>query len=115
MYYTLLYPYLTYGIVLWGSAYKCHTNEILIHQKRAVRIVCNAKYNDYYNPLFISLKILKFEFIYKLGSCKLLVFKFYNNHLSRRLNDLFVSNEHVYMRELPVNEGICMLKNAVLK
>ena len=30
MYYTLVYPYLTYGNLIWGNAYKSHIqNEII--------------------------------------------------------------------------------------
>ena len=34
IYYTLVYPYLTYGIILWGSTYKVHTTKFFIMQKK---------------------------------------------------------------------------------
>ena len=33
IYYTLVYPYLTYGIILWGSTYKTYLKKLFIIQK----------------------------------------------------------------------------------
>ena len=33
IYYTLVYPYLTYGIILWGSTYKTYWTTLFIIQK----------------------------------------------------------------------------------
>ena len=46
MYYTLLHPYLAYGIVLWGSAQSSYLHPIEIKQNKAVRCISNAKYNS---------------------------------------------------------------------
>ena len=34
MYYTLVYPYLTYGIILWGSSYKTYLTKLFIIKKK---------------------------------------------------------------------------------
>ena len=34
LYYSLVYPYMDYGITLWGTSHKIHTNRILIMQKK---------------------------------------------------------------------------------
>jgi hypothetical protein len=36
IYKSLILPHLTYGIVLWGQAAKCHIDKILKLQKRAI-------------------------------------------------------------------------------
>ena len=41
LYCTHILPYLNYGILLWGSAYKKHVDKILKIQKRAIRIISN--------------------------------------------------------------------------
>ena len=46
LYYTLLHPYLTYGIVLWGSAQSSYLHHITIKQNKAVRCISNSKYNS---------------------------------------------------------------------
>ncbi|KAK2153698.1 hypothetical protein NP493_2271g00006 [Ridgeia piscesae] len=35
IYYTLVYPYLTYGIILWGSTYKTYLTKLFIIQKNS--------------------------------------------------------------------------------
>ena len=49
LYYSLVYPYIDYGITLSGTSHKTHTNRIFIMQKKAIRIIAGAKYNA--NPL----------------------------------------------------------------
>ena len=60
LYYAFLYPYLTYGLVVWGNT--CHTNiyPIIILQKRAIRIMIHSKFDGHTSALFKSLNILKF-------------------------------------------------------
>lgn len=97
LYFTLAYPYLTYGIPLWGSACKCHTNKLLTMQKRAVRIISNSAYNAHCNPLFVSQNILKLEDIYKLEVAKV-IYKFYNNSLPQPVKTCFLTNNTVHDR-----------------
>ena len=70
LYYTLFYPYIDYGITLWGSTHKTVINKIVVKQKKAIRIISNAKYNENTNPLFFAHKILKTQDIYKLKLSK---------------------------------------------
>ena len=69
LYYSLIYPYLDYGISLWGSTHTNYINKITILQKKAIRIISNAQYNDHTNPLFKKHEILKLSDIHnhKLG------------------------------------------------
>ena len=39
LYYSLVYPCIDYGITLWGTSHKTHTNRIFIMQKKAIRII----------------------------------------------------------------------------
>ena len=64
LYYTLLYPHLTYGILLWGGSYKTYLKEIEIVQKKAIRAITNSKWNAHTNQLFKQLKMLKLSDIY---------------------------------------------------
>lgn len=97
LYFTLVYPYLNYGIILWGATYKCHTNKVVKMQKRAVRNICNARYNDHSDPLFLSQNILKFENIYQLEVIKI-VYNFYNKLLPNPLMHIFLLNQQVHNR-----------------
>jgi hypothetical protein len=70
LYYSLIYPYLDYGITLWGSTHTSYVSKIYKLQKKTVRIITTSKYNDHTNPLYKKLKILKLEDIYKLKVAK---------------------------------------------
>jgi hypothetical protein len=91
LYFTMIYPYLTYCIPIWGSTYNVHKNKLVTIQKRIVRIISGAKYNDHTNMLFCQLHILKLDDIYRLQVAKL-VFKHKLNMLPLPLRSLFVSN-----------------------
>ena len=70
LYYSLVYPYLDYGVSLWGSANAKLTNKLKATQKKAVRIMMGEKYNAHATPIFQKLKILRFEDIYKYSLAK---------------------------------------------
>ena len=85
IYYAIIYPFLLYGITVWGTACNTCIAPILILQKRFVRL---ATYNDTYPDvpgplshtisLFHRLKILKIFDIFKLQLGKL-VYESINN------------------------------------
>jgi hypothetical protein len=98
LYFTMVYPYLTYGIPLWGSTYDTHKKKLVLMQKRMIRIIEGAKYNEHTNPLFCKTGILKMDDIYKVETLKL-VFKYLNNELPTPLRNLFTPNTAIYERQ----------------
>ena len=60
LYYALIYPFLTYGILIWGNTYDTTLKPIFILQKKAVRIITFSKLDSYSSPLFKSLGLIKF-------------------------------------------------------
>ena len=66
LYNSLVYPYLSYGILLWGSTFQVYLSKIIIMQKKVVRIIVHAPYNSHTDEIFQKLHILKFCDIYKL-------------------------------------------------
>ena len=66
-YYAYIYPYISYCIIVWGSAYPTHLNPLTIQHKRTIRTICNAGYRDHTDPLYKNLGLLKVEDIYKLN------------------------------------------------
>ena len=65
LYYSFIYPYLTYCNQVWGNACASHLNKLIILQKRAVRIIAGVNPREHTDPLFIKLKILKLSEINK--------------------------------------------------
>ena len=90
LYYSLIHPYLLYGIRLWGNTYQKHVKKLESVQKRAVRAIMGAKYNDPSTPLFKILNILKLKDLYELQTIHF-VYDFVNLFLPRPL-----LNVHTY-------------------
>ena len=65
LYYSLVYPYLSYCVNIWGSTYDAHVKPIEILQKKIVRLITNSSYYAHTTPLFRELNILKLCDIYK--------------------------------------------------
>ena len=59
LYYSLIYPYLTYGISVWGNTYITTLKPLYMLQKRAVRIITFSAFDEHSSPLFKQLAILR--------------------------------------------------------
>ena len=64
LYYSLIYSYLQYCMLEWGSTYPTHLRRLVLLQKRIIRIISKKGFDAHTNPLFQSLTILKLEDIY---------------------------------------------------
>ena len=60
LYSSIFESYLLYGIALWGNTFSYLLNPLVTLQKKAVRIVANKPYNSPAEPIFDSLKFLKY-------------------------------------------------------
>jgi hypothetical protein len=56
VYYALFQSVISYGIVIWGSS--PHIVEILLIQKKVIRIMSGASRNEHCRPLFVNLDIM---------------------------------------------------------
>ena len=89
LYYSLIYPFLTYGVIIWANTYASNLKPIITLQKKAIRIMTFSKYDDHTSPLFKNLNILKFsDIIYYHNS--LFLFKFHSNMLPTAFKEFFV-------------------------
>jgi len=64
LYYSLIHSHLSYGILAWGNAAQSILHHTIILQKRALRIIRNAKSNSHTDPLFRHSRVLKLHDIY---------------------------------------------------
>ena len=80
LYYTMIYPYLTYCNLIWGSASPTVLRRLVCLQKRALRLITHSTFRSSSNPLFVSLKLLKLsdiniyqtaQFMFKVKHCLL--------------------------------------------
>ena len=88
LYYSPIYPYLTYGIVIWGNTYKSTLYPIVTLQKRIVRIITFSKFDEHSSPLFERLNILKFVDLVFLHNA-LFMHDYHFNNLSPSFKGFF--------------------------
>ena len=64
-YFSFVYPYLSYNIIIWGGTSPTHLQPLIIQQKKIIRIISGASYLAHTRPLFHKLKLLKLTDIHK--------------------------------------------------
>ena len=74
LYYSLVYPYLTYCVSVWGSTYQSNLNRIIILQKKIIRIISKVSFDAHTGVLFKEQEILKFSDIYLYQMVNLYIF-----------------------------------------
>ena len=60
LYYSLIHPFLTYGIHVWGLTYPTNLKPVTTMQKRVVRIMTFSDPRSHSERLLKSLRLLKF-------------------------------------------------------
>jgi hypothetical protein len=97
LYNTLVLPYLTYCIVVWGYTYNKYRSSLVKLQNKIVRIITFSKYDAHTDVLFKRLNILKFDSLYKYFT-GILMYKFSKGMLPTFYSNLFAlnSNNHNY-------------------
>ena len=65
LYYALIQPHLTYGILAWGNADQSILRKTITLQKRAIRTIHKSTCNSHTNPLFNTSQILKISYLYQ--------------------------------------------------
>jgi len=76
LYYTLIYPYITYCHLVWGKASHAQLNKLILLQKKVVRIISFSGFQDHSLPLFHNLKILPIDEMY-VFCASVLIFKIF--------------------------------------
>ena len=64
-YYSFVYPYLSYCILVWGGTYPTNLQNLIIQQKKFIRLLNDSPYGCHTSPIFHKLGILKFDDVYK--------------------------------------------------
>jgi hypothetical protein len=95
LYFSLIHPHLTYGILAWGYAKTnlLHKTEIL--QKRALRTIHNKKYNSHTDPLFKQSGILKLSDLYQ-QEIMLFMHDYTHDKLPRSFQNLYKFNRNMH-------------------
>ena len=93
LYNSLCLPHLTYGSLAWGAS---NINNLIKIQKKAIRVICNTKYNAHTEPLFKNREILKLTDLIKLNELRF-CYKFETGTLPKYFLTSYVTkNEEVH-------------------
>ena len=90
LYRSLVSPYLLYGLTVWGQAPQIYLNQILVLQKRALRLIYFAPYRSSAVPLFVSSGCLPIGLLY-FKAVEILMHDVHNNLSPRNISNLFSS------------------------
>ena len=110
LYYTLIYPYLTYGLMSWGTAYQTKLNKIKVSQNNCIRCIFFANKRESPTPYFTLLEILKLENIFKLKIGTLVhKIQYQKKDTPPALYDLVqpASAVHNYNTRYATNQNLC--------
>ncbi|CAH3033147.1 unnamed protein product [Porites lobata] len=110
LYYTLIYPYLTYGLMSWGTAYQTKLNKIKVSQNNCICCIFFANKRESPTPYFTLLEILKLENIFKLKIGALVhKIQYQKKDTPPALYDLVqpASAVHNYNTRYATNQNLC--------
>ena len=95
LYNTLILPYITYCIVVWGNASKSRMDVIFRLQKKAIRICTNSNYRAHSAPLFKRSRTLNVYDLFKFYTA-ILGFQYFQNILPTTIFSMFSTNDQIH-------------------
>jgi hypothetical protein len=88
LYNSLISPYLNYGLLVWGTC----CQRVIKLQKKAMRVISNAKYNSHTEPIFKKFEILKIQDLFKVQDLKF-YYKLQNGLLPKYFSDNLITQQ----------------------
>ena len=103
------FPFLTYGVVIWGNTYQTNLYPLVIIQKRAVRIIFLLHFQAHTSELFKKFNLLQVMDIVKLYTATFM-YQFHKDLLPKSFNDFFtpVCNRHRYNTRFASKSSYCL-------
>ena len=95
LYNALIFPYISYGIEVWGTAAALHLHRLHVLQIKIIRIICGVHPRTHTDPLFKLLGILNIDKTrdYSEG---LIMYKFQKCMLPPLFEDMFIQTSAVH-------------------
>ena len=97
LYYSMIYPYLTYCVESWGNSANIYIASLVKLQKKIIRIITSSPFRASTEPLFEDLKLLNILQTYK-HQIALFMYKFVKGMLPTLFNTMFVRCSEVMSR-----------------
>ena len=101
VYYSIIYSFLVYGVLIWGNTCKTNIQPLVILQKKAVRIITFSDFKAHSSLLFKNLNLLKLPDIIKLYTASF-IHQYNKGTLPENFNNFFTSvrSKHQYSTRL---------------
>ena len=90
-----LQPYLQFGLLLWGHAYTKHLSRLEVVQRKAIRAIAGAKYNESASQSFKITGELKLSYMLQVSMLQYM-YRFVNDDLRAPLLETFVYHRDVH-------------------
>ena len=109
IYYNLIYPYLSYAVIAWGSAYKTHLQKLQTKQNTVLRLMFFATtfgpYTESALPFLNLLDILTVDNVYRLHALKF-THMWHKGFLPKVFDNLFqyAKSRHTYNTRYASNQ-----------
>ena len=97
LYYSLIYPYLLNGNLVWGTALTCIIEPLVKLQKKTIRILTHSARREHTLPLLVNLNILPVKCLY-IYNVLLFMFKVRNARLPETFVTIFTNYFNVSCR-----------------
>ena len=95
IYFTLIYPYITYCNIVWGSNYSSRLQNLRKVQKKIIRLITKSNFRESTKPLFRKLKILDLHEVNAFLT-GLFTYSQRTNLLPNTFSDYFILNKHIH-------------------
>ena len=95
LYFSFVHSYISYGTIIGSCAYQYKLHKLEILQKRAIRNICNVKYNEPSTPLSKYLHIPKLADIFNIQLCKYM-FSYTTYGLADSQQPIFMTNKYSF-------------------
>lgn len=105
LYYTFIYPYLSYCNHVWGSAKTTFLQPLYVLQKRALKIIFCLSRRTSTEYLFSHCKIMPLYDINKYLIC-MSMYKCHDKQCPRVFQDLFTINEEIHSYNTRLSKGL---------
>ena len=57
LYYSIIFPFLIYSVIVWGNTYQSNLHPIVVLQKKAICIITFSAFREHTSPLFKKLNL----------------------------------------------------------
>ena len=104
LYYALVHPHLTYGILIWGSTCKSHLEVLQLSQNKAMRALFKQQLSGRITPVYRKAQILKINDLYKLEVVKFMHQLLSNKSLPISFEKYFVHATSIHRHSTRTSE-----------